>query len=101
MADDSSGVTWLAKSLRLTYSDLETKNYFLAYLFYYACVCTAKAAYLVFFAELYSKIETKARPLLYATMVFWALSSLTGFLMFFLWCKPLSANWYFTMPESP
>ena len=71
------------------------KTTFVAHLMYYCSECVLKAAYLVFYKDLYVRVHTGdnlkyAIPL--ATGV-WAASYITAFAVLFTYCLPFEENW--------
>ncbi|KAA8907978.1 hypothetical protein FN846DRAFT_1021154 [Sphaerosporella brunnea] len=66
---------------------------FFAHLFYYLAECVLKAAYLAFYADLYSRIQTKRRLAIWIATSIWASSYVSAFLLLFTYCSPFERNW--------
>lgn len=61
---------------------------------YYLAECVLKAAYLAFYTDLYSRVQTKRKIAVWLATFVWAASYLAAFVMLFTYCAPLEANWY-------
>ncbi|KAI5810437.1 hypothetical protein BZA77DRAFT_171000 [Pyronema omphalodes] len=66
---------------------------FFAHLMYYLAECVLKAAYLAFYADLYSRIQTKRRIAIWIATFIWATSYLAALLLIFTFCLPFEQNW--------
>lgn len=60
---------------------------------YYLAECVLKAAYLAFYADLYSRIQTKRRIAIWIATFIWATSYLAALLLIFTYCLPFEQNW--------
>lgn len=66
---------------------------------YYISVATLKLAFLIFYSELFSRRQSKCAISLYIVSGMWFLTYLAAFLLLFLYCLPLTENWYlFLLP---
>jgi len=82
---------------------MNLKLLFVAHAMYYLALCLIKAAYLVFYAQLFRRVQSWRRYILHIACSIWAMSYITAFLFMFLWCAPLSGNWIpsMTNPRCP
>jgi hypothetical protein len=60
---------------------------------YYLAECVLKAAYLAFYADLYSRVQTKRRMAIWIATGVWACSYLSALIMLFTYCAPFYKNW--------
>jgi len=82
---------------------MNLKLLFIAHTMYYLALCLIKAAYLVFYAQLFRRVQSWRRYTLHVACSIWAVSYITAFVLMFLWCAPLSGNWIpsMTNPRCP
>lgn len=69
------------------------KTTFWAHFLYYTAECVLKAAYLAFYADLYSRVRTKRRLAIWIAGAVWAVTYLCAFLVLFTYCSPFEQNW--------
>jgi hypothetical protein len=74
-------------------ANFDAKIGFWVHFLYYTSVASVKLAYLVFYAELFSRTQTKRVYVLYAVSVFWACTYIAAYLLMFLYCLPFPENW--------
>jgi len=53
-----------------------------------------KAAYLVFYVQLFRMCKSKRRYILHVAAIVWGICFILALSLMFLWCNPVSGNWY-------
>lgn len=61
---------------------------------YYLSECILKAAFLAFYADLYSRVQTTRKYAIWVATGVWITSYVAAFLMLFTYCLPFEQNWY-------